>query len=73
LALEQKARYKQVVSAYLSAVPPAQRGGITVWGLTDDSSWMRSFTAAEWPLLFNGDYTTKPAFHGVKEALLEQQ
>jgi endo-1,4-beta-xylanase len=73
LALEQKKRYKEVVAAYLSAVPPAQRGGITVWGLTDDTSWMRSFTAAEWPLLFNGDYTTKPAFHGVKEALLEQQ
>lgn len=72
LALEQKARYKEVVAAYLDAVPPAQRGGITVWGLTDDSSWMRTIWDDEWPLLFNGDFTTKPAFHGVREALLEQ-
>lgn len=72
LALKQKARYKAVVAAYLDAVPPAQRGGITVWGLTDDSSWMRTIWDDEWPLLFNGDFTTKPAFHGVREALLEQ-
>jgi endo-1,4-beta-xylanase len=70
LALEQKARYKEVVTAYLNAVPPAQRGGITVWGLTDESSWMRALYDNEWPLLFNGDFTTKPAYHGVREALL---
>lgn len=71
LALEQKARYKEVVTAYLDAVPPEQRGGITVWGLTDDSSWMRVVYGDEWPLLFNGDYTVKPAFHGVREALIQ--
>jgi endo-1,4-beta-xylanase len=72
LALEQKERYKEVVTAYLNAVPPAQRGGITVWGLTDETSWMRTLYDNEWPLLFNGDYTTKPAYHGVREALLGQ-
>lgn len=72
LALEQKARYKEVVSAYLNAVPPEQRGGITVWGLTDDSSWMRVVYENEWPLLFNGDYTLKPAFYGFSEALTHQ-
>lgn len=71
LALEQKDRYKEVVTAYLNAVPPAQRGGVTVWGLTDELSWRRVFTDNEWPLLLNGDYTLKPAFHGFREALIE--
>lgn len=72
LALEQKARYKAVVEAYLEAVPPAQRGGITVWGLVDGESWRRVFNEDEWPLMFNDDYTVKPAFHGVAEALTMQ-
>lgn len=72
LALEQKERYKEVITAYLNAVPPEQRGGITVWGLTDSSSWWRAIRHDEWPVLFNNDYSTKPAFHGVREALMQE-
>lgn len=70
LALTQKDRYKAIVAAYLEAVPPAQRGGITFWGLIDGETWMQHVLPyPEWPLLFNDDYTVKPAFYGVAEAL----
>ncbi|MFZ6720554.1 endo-1,4-beta-xylanase [Undibacterium sp. Ji49W] len=73
VAMAQKARYKEIVTAYLEEVPAAQRGGITVWGLVDGESWLSGFhKRAEWPLLFKDDYTTKPAFDGVVEALTGQ-
>ncbi|RZJ10483.1 MAG: xylanase [Rubrivivax sp.] len=69
-AQAQKARYKGVVKAYLDAVPPAQRAGITFWGLVDGETWMNYvYPVKNWPLLFNDDYTPKPAFWGVVEAL----
>lgn len=73
-AREQKQRYKDVVESYLANVPAAQRGGITVWGLVDGETWMRAVSHSEWewPLLFNDDYTVKPAFYGVMEALTGQ-
>ncbi len=70
----QKQRYKEIIKAYLAAVPPAQRGGITFWGLIDGETWMNEpgfFPWKEWPLLFNDDYSPKPAFFGVVEALTE--
>jgi len=70
IALAQKNRYKEIVKAYLEAVPPAQRGGITIWGLVDGETWMRSyFGRLEWPLVFNDDYSVKPAYYGIAEAL----
>lgn len=77
LAGEQKLRFCQVAEVYLETVPPAQRGGITVWGLADNESWLmnqfRNATGADyedvWPLLFNADLSTKPALLGVAEAL----
>jgi len=68
-AAAQKLRYHDIVKAYLDTVPLAQRGGITVWGLLDGQSWIRQPGHPDWPLLFNDDFTTKPAFDGVAEAL----
>lgn len=69
-AQAQKARYKGIVKAYLAAVPPAQRTGITFWGLVDGETWMNYvYPVKNWPLLFNDDYSPKPAFWGVVEAL----
>jgi endo-1,4-beta-xylanase len=66
----QKARYKAIVQAYLEVVPPAQRGGITLWGIADPESWFYSNgSLPDWPLLFNGELKAKPAFLGVQEAL----
>ncbi|HRH76771.1 MAG TPA: endo-1,4-beta-xylanase, partial [Cellvibrionaceae bacterium] len=66
----QKARYKAIVQAYLDVVPPAQRGGITVWGIADPDSWFyASGSLPDWPLLFNDNLQPKPAYLGVQEAL----
>ncbi len=70
----QKARYKEVISTYLQTVPPAQRAGISFWGLLDKDSWLvESKPHPDWPLLFDGEGQAKPAFWGVLEALREAQ
>jgi endo-1,4-beta-xylanase len=76
VALEQKKRYCDIVAAYKNIVPPAQRGGITVWGTTDGSTWLDSLYAPEydgekisWPLLFDARYGDKPALRGFADAL----
>jgi len=78
-AERQKQRYKSIVNAYEAAVPPSQRGGISVWGLWDGDSWILNQSnragTSDWPLLFtgpsNGPYEAKPAFYGVEEALTD--
>lgn len=66
----QKARYKEIVQAYLDVVPPARRGGITVWGIADPDSWFYTHqNLPDWPLLFNDSLQPKPAYQGVQEAL----
>jgi endo-1,4-beta-xylanase len=75
----QKQRYHEIVEAYLNTVPPAQRGGIVVWGLWDSESWLLSLPeyqgADDWPLLFSspgpgGPFTPKPALQGFGDALM---
>ncbi|WP_347332596.1 endo-1,4-beta-xylanase [Marinimicrobium locisalis] len=77
LATAQKVRFCQIAEVYLDTVPAEQRGGFTVWGLTDDESWlMQQFSNAVdgadyedvWPLLFNADLSAKPALQGVADA-----
>jgi len=73
----QKQRYKAIMETYLEVVPPAQRGGLSVWGIWDGDSWLLDFDAyqgvLDWPLLFNGPangpYQPKPAYDGLVEAL----
>ena len=40
---------------------------IIVWGITDDTSWKRGQN----PLLFNANYTKKPAYYGFLDAINE--
>jgi endo-1,4-beta-xylanase len=76
----QKQRYHDIVRAYLNAVPPQLRGGITVWGLWDGDSWLLNLGSragvSDWPLLFagppNGPYEPKPAAQGFGDALIGQ-
>lgn len=74
-ALEQKTRYCEIVKVYLDTVPANLRGGITVWGTTDASTWLTTATAAyngeaiAWPLLFDDNYNDKPALRGFADAL----
>ncbi|WP_245792348.1 endo-1,4-beta-xylanase [Teredinibacter waterburyi] len=67
-------RYQAVLAAYLEVVPPAQRGGVTVWGITDADSWIPNFRGhPDWPLLFNADYSPKLALQGFADALTAAQ
>lgn len=78
IASQQRVRYCQVIKAYLdtTAATPELRGGITVWGLTDEETWLINQYANAfgkpmqvWPLLFNADLSAKPALQGFADAL----
>lgn len=64
LLSSQAALYKYVVKSYLKNVPKAQRFGITVWGLTDNESWINRPSAPDAPLLFDANFNKKSAFYG---------
>ena len=68
-AVQQQKRYEAIVAAYMDEVPEAQRGGISVWGIADPDSWMRSYNDLEWPLLFDDDLVSKPALQGFADGL----
>ncbi len=76
LSRAQKKRYCEVVTAYLEAVPANLRGGVTIWGVADPSSWLISFLFDnkhdDWPLIFDANYSEKPAVQGVADALNNQ-
>ena len=55
--------YKYIVQQYLAIVPPAQRGGLTIWGINDKDSWVGENNA---PLLYRGStYVRKPAYEAL--------
>lgn len=60
--------YKYIVQSYLKTIPPAQQYGITIWGLTDNTSWLYN-NGQDYPLLFNAAYAKKAAYAGVLQAL----
>jgi endo-1,4-beta-xylanase len=64
----QEEMYKYVIKSYLKNVPKVQQYGITVWGLTDDASWLYN-NGKDFPLLFNADYSKKTAYGAVTAAL----
>ena len=70
-----KARYKEVFKICLeNRKVDGKNGvtGVTVWGLNDAGTWLNHqkeyLGHTQYPLLFNADWTTKPAFYGVLEA-----
>lgn len=76
IALAQKKRYCEIVKAYMDTVPAELRGGITVWGTTDASTWLDSVYRNQfenqkisWPLLFDKNYNDKPALRGFADGL----
>jgi len=61
----QAALYKFIFQKYLEIVPPAQRGGITIWGINDKDSWVKEEQNGKQnrPLLYEGvNYVRKPAW-----------
>jgi endo-1,4-beta-xylanase len=67
--VSQATMYKYVVQSYLKNVPKAQRFGITVWGLTDNESWLNTPSVPDYPLLFNQNLSKKVAYYSFLEAL----
>jgi len=64
----QAVTYHDVVASYLRNVPAAQQQDITIWGVNDPNSWKYN-NGADFPLLFDENYLTKPAFNGFLQAL----
>ena len=61
--------YKFIFQKYLEIVPPAQRGGITIWGINDRDSWVKE---ENMPLLYQGvNYVRKPAWEALYLYLCE--
>ncbi|MBA3827910.1 MAG: endo-1,4-beta-xylanase [Taibaiella sp.] len=58
---QQARRYAAVFTAY-SQLSPAQQFGITLWGVSDADSWI----VRGLPLLFDNNYTSKPAYCACK-------
>lgn len=62
----QKSRYRTITAA-MKQIPSTQNWGITTWGVSDNDSWLTSIP--DYPLLFDKEYTKKPCYEGVMEAL----
>lgn len=59
--------YNYVVASYLKNIPKAQQFGITVWGVTDNTSWLYN-GGKDFPLLYNADFSKKLAYGGMLNA-----
>lgn len=62
--------FKNIVKLY-NAIPARQKFAITLWGVTDKYTWLRTHTNAdlEYPLLFDDSYNKKPAYTGFLNGL----
>jgi endo-1,4-beta-xylanase len=64
----QAARMKEIVAGYMK-LKPESRFGITLWGVSDNDSWLTEEHVRSRPLLLNMRYKIKPAFCGFIEGL----
>lgn len=70
LQQRQSNKYQYVAQIYKQSVPPRQRYGITVWGVSDAVTWINScFGLRDWPLPFDENYHKKKAYYGFLEGL----
>ncbi len=60
--------YNYIIASYLKYIPKAQQYGITVWGVTDNTSWLYN-GGKDFPLMYNAAYGKKQAYSGVLNAL----
>ena len=64
---EQKAAYKKLIQGVLEGNEDGTMNvnAVIVWGITDNLSWHNT----NYPLMFDSDYSKKPAYYGFLEAL----
>lgn len=60
--------YHYVINSYIKYVPAAQRAGITIWGIADNTSWLYS-NGRDFPLPWNINYGKKKAYSAIVKAL----
>ena len=72
-----KQKYKEFFKMFLANRKTETKHGIrgvTLWGIVDERSWIYNNNGTkQHPLLFEGNYTCKPAFYGVLEAAAEEE
>ncbi|HVZ96410.1 MAG TPA: endo-1,4-beta-xylanase [Chitinophagaceae bacterium] len=68
LLASQADMYKYIVNSYIKNVPAAQRYGITVWGVNDNTSWLYN-NGQDYPLLFDNNFAKKAAYAGFLQGL----
>ncbi|MES2591104.1 MAG: endo-1,4-beta-xylanase [Bacteroidota bacterium] len=64
----QAQRVKEIVAGYRK-LHTTNRFGITMWGVSDDDSWLTEKNGNNRPLLFDSWYKIKPAYCGFLEGL----
>jgi endo-1,4-beta-xylanase len=68
------AKYKEIVSMYMTTVPRNLQWGITTWGISDANSYWNKYGGHnDYPLLFDGNYLPKVAYRSVIESGLENR
>jgi endo-1,4-beta-xylanase len=66
----QKKRMKDIVKGYMK-LDPKNRFGITLWGVSDNDSWLSEEQTRPKPVLYDTRYKIKPAYCGFLEGLTE--
>ncbi|MCE3258775.1 MAG: Endo,4-beta-xylanase [Bacteroidetes bacterium] len=67
---QQRTRMKEIVKGFMK-LDPKKRFGITLWGVSDNDSWLIEDSYRARPLLYNERYNIKPAYCGFLEGLKE--
>jgi endo-1,4-beta-xylanase len=64
--------YQYIVETFES-LQQEQKFAITIWGVSDKSSWLKtSWHEKEYPLLFDNDFNKKPAYDGFLKGLKQE-
>ncbi len=61
--------YQMVVESYKANIPESQQGGITAWGLSDNSEEHEYWLNGDSPNLFDSNYERKHAYKGFCDGL----
>ena len=70
----QAAMYKYVAESFFKNVPAAQRYDFTVWGVGDSDSWyVTTMNRAEYPLLYDANYSKKTAYNALLQAFKDNK